>query len=84
MNLIEELNELKSQLALRREENKGLIKSLNDEKKRIDIIKLEVECLESYLEHKGFDESTESAILMGTIDGFLEGLKKALRGENEK
>lgn len=78
------IDDLQNQLKLCREENKGLIKSLNDEKKLIDAMKLEVECFESYSEYKYFDENTESAVLMGTMDGFLEGLNKALRGENEK
>ena len=67
------IDDLQNQLKLCREENKGLIKSLNIEKKRID------ESNKSTIflgEIDGF--------LEGLKKDQLKGLEKALRGENEK
>lgn len=51
------------------------------QQKRIDAIEQEVRIFSQFI--KRFNENTDKAIIVGTMDGFVEGLERALRGEHE-
>lgn len=67
------IDDLQNQLKLCREENKGLIKTLNDEKNRID------ESNKSAILLGKVD-----VVLEGWKKDQIKGLEKILRGKNEK
>lgn len=46
--------------------------------KRVDAVKQEVCVFANFI--KRFDEHTDTATIMGTLDGFIEGLEQALKG----
>ncbi|MFC3902542.1 hypothetical protein SAMN05421749_103298 [Acinetobacter marinus] len=50
-----------------------------EQQKWIDAIKQEVRIFSQFI--KRFNKNTDKAIIVATMDGFIEGLEKALRGE---
>lgn len=49
--------------------------------KRVEALKREVCIFSDFI--KQFDEHTDTATIMGTLDGFVEGLEQALKGEGQ-
>lgn len=75
----EEIDNLKSELALCREENKGLVGKVSEQQKRVGFAFTEFEMFAGYLcEHQpqGGDFITETLLMHGRV-------LKALRGEHD-
>lgn len=53
-------------------------KEKNELQKRVDVVKREVCIFSDFI--KRFDEHTDTATIMGTLDGFVDGLEQALKG----